>query len=492
MQDEFVATVSHELRTPMTSIAGSLALLVGGAAGPLPESALRLLTIAQKNTERLLRLIDDILDSEKIESGQVVLDLKCVDALALVQQAVEASRAYAERYGVEVKIAPTSDICEIRVDPDRFVQVITNLLSNAVKFSPPGAAVTVAVTSEREMVRISVRDRGPGIPAAFRGRIFERFAQADAGDRPKGGSGLGLSIVRQLVIRFGGQVGFEDASGGGTTFHVTLPRWRANTEATNRGWHASRPCVLICDGDIRAAHVTVQRLSAAGFATEIVATAEAAARRAVEAEFAGLVIHPQMPDLDGISLIQRLRKIGLHCTTPIVLCTGGFAHRDHGQHVAALDIVDWLEKPVDPARLAQVVGGAAMRSARTRPRILHVEEDAAVLGVVAQALDSVANVVSVDSIAATCRALQSHRFDLALVDPALCDGSGFDLLPKFCDDDGDPIPLIGFSEPATNAAFALRLQDVLQRWRATTDRLIAILGKSSARTLAVNKDKEVA
>ena len=216
MKDEFVATVSHELRTPLTSIAGALALLMGNAAGQLPEPAMRLMAIAHSNSERLVRLINDILDIEKLESGLVIFNLKRVDVQSLVEQAIEANRSFADRFSVRIRFAGADIASTIRVDSDRLEQVMTNLLSNAVKFSPKDGEVVVAVATRGDMVRISVRDHGPGIPPAFKSQIFQKFAQADGSDsRLVSGTGLGLSIARQITMRLGGEVSFADAPGGG-------------------------------------------------------------------------------------------------------------------------------------------------------------------------------------------------------------------------------------------------------------------------------------
>jgi PAS domain S-box-containing protein len=224
LKDEFVATVSHELRTPLMSIAGALSLLIGNAAGQLPLPAMRLLVIAHANSERPVRLINDILDIEKLESGLVVFNLKRVDAQSLVEQAIKANRGFAERVSVRIRFDGADTACTIRVDLDRLEQVMTNLLSNAIKFSPKDGEVVVAIASRGDMIRISVRDHGAGIPQAFKSRIFEKFAQADGSDsRAMGGTGLGLSIAKQITTRLGGDVSFADAPGGGTVFYVDLP-----------------------------------------------------------------------------------------------------------------------------------------------------------------------------------------------------------------------------------------------------------------------------
>jgi signal transduction histidine kinase len=224
-QDGFLATVRHELRTPLTSIAGALGLLATAPDATLPAATLRLISIAQANSQTLLRLVSGILDMDKLESGAVVFVAKRVAARATVELAIEANRAFAEASGVRVTLAPGSSDEELRGDPDWLFKAVSILLSNAIKFSPRGAEVTMTIETSGENARICVRDRGPGVPDEFKGRLFEKFAQADTSDtRAKGGAGLGLSIVKQAVTRLGGDVGYVDAPGGGAIFYVELPR----------------------------------------------------------------------------------------------------------------------------------------------------------------------------------------------------------------------------------------------------------------------------
>lgn len=224
LKDQFVSTVSHELRTPITSIAGALGLIMGGAAGKLPDAAARLVTVAQANCQRLVRLINDILDIEKLHSGRVKFDLQRVEILPLMQQVMDSMTGFADGYGVRLCLDASPTASTIYVDPDRFAQVMTNLLSNAIKFSPRNAEVVMAIEHRPKSACISVRDRGPGIPAEFKPHVFEEFAQADTTNtRGKGGTGLGLSIAKEIVKRLGGQIGFHDALGGGTVFYVELP-----------------------------------------------------------------------------------------------------------------------------------------------------------------------------------------------------------------------------------------------------------------------------
>ncbi len=230
-KDELIGTVSHELRTPLTSIAGSLGLLAANAAGPLPDTAMRLIGIAHANIQRLLRLVNDILDSERLASGEVVFQVERVDVLALVEHVIEANAGFAAGHGATLRLSAGADAVDVRADSDRLNQVLTNLMSNAIKFSPPGGEVAVGIEARGGTCRIAVRDHGAGIPDHFRSRIFEKFSQAEMADaRQKGGTGLGLSIVRQIMSRLGGETGFEDAPGGGTIFWVDVPCWESSGE----------------------------------------------------------------------------------------------------------------------------------------------------------------------------------------------------------------------------------------------------------------------
>jgi PAS domain S-box-containing protein len=224
IKGEFVSTVSHELRTPLTSINGSLALLKSDRIGPMPPNAKPLINIAHSNVERLMRLINDILDIEKIKSGTLQFVFEELDVSMLLYQAARANAAYAEQLDVKIKVARVPQGILIMGDPDRIAQALANLISNAAKFSPKGGTILLSAKRKGDWVRISVTDKGCGIPKEFRDRVFSRFAQADSTDaRQKGGSGLGLSITKAIAEAHSGKVGFTTATGKGTTFFIDLP-----------------------------------------------------------------------------------------------------------------------------------------------------------------------------------------------------------------------------------------------------------------------------
>jgi PAS domain S-box-containing protein len=250
MKTEFISTVSHELRTPLTSIRGSLGLIDGGVAGEVPKAVKNLVGIAKSNCERLIRLINDILDSEKIESGKVRLDLKPVDIRQMVRQTMAAMDGFAVQHGVKLRFQAPDAPLTVHIDSDRLIQVLTNLLSNALKFSPPQSTVEVNVLRVARQVRVEVADHGPGIPAEFRGRIFQKFSQADSSDsRQKGGSGLGLNISKALIEKMGGQIGFSSEAGVGTTFFIELPEWQNPTAPVRVQSVLSRPRVPVFEGE---------------------------------------------------------------------------------------------------------------------------------------------------------------------------------------------------------------------------------------------------
>jgi PAS domain S-box-containing protein len=237
LKNEFVATVNHELRTPLTVIAGSLGLLIGRDAEKLADP-MRLLKMAQANCQRLLWLVDDILDIEKIEKNGMVFDFQQVEIKSLVEKAIEANYGLAEKFDVVVRLDDRAADSAIHTDANRLTQVIANLLSNAVKFSPRGQEVVVTIEAWNDRVCIAVRDHGPGIPDEFKARVFEKFVQVDASDaRQKGGTGLGLSIVKLLMIRLGGDVSHNAAQDGGTIFRIDLPR--GDTRATTDCYRAA-------------------------------------------------------------------------------------------------------------------------------------------------------------------------------------------------------------------------------------------------------------
>lgn len=223
-KDQFISTVSHELRTPLTSIVGSLALLDRTLSSPLDAKSTQLLTIAKQNASRLSALIDDILHVEKLGSGDVEFLMLRIDIADVVRAAVEQNRPYASTLGVDLELGAVDAPLTVRGDQDRLLQALTNLISNAAKFSPAGGVVSLSAKSRDGQARVSVVDRGSGIPVEFRPRLFERFTQAGpSNQRGRSGTGLGLAITKSIVERHNGKIDFSSELGVGTEFWFDLP-----------------------------------------------------------------------------------------------------------------------------------------------------------------------------------------------------------------------------------------------------------------------------
>lgn len=223
LKNDFVAMVSHELRTPLTSVNGSLSLINAGVLGDVPPQFREMLDVAQRNTERLGHLVNDLLDWEKLAAEKLAFDMQRFSLTALLKEAIDSNRGLADTANVALALEGQA-ACLVEVDSLRFAQVMANLLSNAVKFSPRGGTVHIRHAVNDGEALIEVLDNGPGVPDEFRSRIFQHFAQADAGNtRSRGGTGLGLAITKQLIEHMHGSIGFESVAGEGATFWLRLP-----------------------------------------------------------------------------------------------------------------------------------------------------------------------------------------------------------------------------------------------------------------------------
>ncbi len=313
LKADFVSTVSHELRTPLTSMRGALGLMLGGKAGEVPVRGRELLQIAMGNTERLIRLINDILDVEKMDAGEVTVRRELLKLTPLLESTLAGLEALARDAHVTLRLDAAANV-EVVGDSDRLVQVFTNLVSNAVKFSPAGRAVELSVTAAGGRVTVAVRDHGPGIPEEFADRIFGRFQQASGeGSHRSGGTGLGLNIAKTIVELHGGEIGFAPAPGGGTVFRVSLPvaQVPALDADVRRG-------ILIIEADPLMRDVLVAQLE--GIARPLPVGGADEALALLEREtVAGIILDPGLPGMNDLQFAQRLRADPRLRTLPILL-----------------------------------------------------------------------------------------------------------------------------------------------------------------------------
>jgi len=477
LKSEFISTVSHELRTPLTSIRGALGLLAGGVVGALPEAAERLVEIAVSNSERLVRLINDILDMEKIESGKLDLQLHPLQIVPLVRESLEANRAYAQTLDVHFVLENrVPENAQVLADADRLTQVLTNLLSNAAKFSPRESEVQIQIeetlnADASRAVRVSVRDKGAGVPPEFHDRIFHKFAQADASDtRQKGGTGLGLSISKALIEKLGGTIGFDSVPNEGATFFFEVPLWMESTPELRRTFAGAARRILICEDDEEVAQWLLLLVRQIGFEADIAAGIAQATQMLQSRRYAAMTLDLMLPDGDGVSLIRRLRADAATRDLPIVVVSAQTMERRGELNGEAVSIVDWLEKPIDTTRLLAAVRQAALRDDGAQPHILHVEDDDDILHVVATILEPCGRLDSAKTLREATARLAARDYDLVILDVGLPDGSGLDLLPLLSGRQ-KPIPVVIFSARDLSHLDAQTAQAALVKSRTSNEQL---------------------
>jgi PAS domain S-box-containing protein len=324
LKGEFVSTVSHELRTPLTSIRGALGLLSSGMLGPVAEKGQRMLQIAVSNTDRLVRLINDILDLERVESGKVELTLAAVDANAVMMQASEGLQAMADEAGVRLVVVPATGA--IWSDSDRVIQTLTNLLGNAIKFSPRHTTVTLSAVAGETDFTFCVADQGRGVPDEKLETIFDRFSQVDSSDsRDKGGSGLGLAICQSIVNAHGGRIWAEKNEPAGSRFQFTIPLALPNTVAPPASIslpgreQSEAASILIVEDDLDLAGVITTALQGHGFRTLHADSGGDAIRLCRQHEPSLIVLDLILRDMDGFAVVNALRESATFQRIPLLV-----------------------------------------------------------------------------------------------------------------------------------------------------------------------------
>ncbi len=480
LKSEFISTVSHELRTPLTAIRASLGMVNSDLFGALPAEARQLTDIAQESTERLIRLINDLLDIEKIASGKMRFDLVPRSLASLLSDAMRDNAVLAERSGIRLVAGPGLAApgwleATVLVDPDRLAQAFDNLISNAVKFSPGGSTVTISAEPLPDgWIRATVADQGIGIDEAFRPNVFQRFAQADSSDsRAKGGTGLGLAITREIVERQGGRIGFDSTPGAGTRFHIDLPVQPSAPLPAPVPAAGGKPAdILICEDDPHIARLLALLLDRAGFNPVIASTAAEAMTMLARQRFQAMTLDLMLPDLPGISLFRSIRAQPETRDLPVIVVTAtGDAERDAVEG-EAVGVIDWLSKPIDEARLLSALHRAVSAGTEDRPQLLHVEDDADIRTVVRQLLARHAEIMPAATLAEARALARARPFDLAIVDIDMPDGCGLDIIPELRDHRGDPVPVVVFTGADAGPVALRQVAATLVKSRARNEELV--------------------
>ncbi len=456
MKNEFISTVSHELRTPLTSIRGSLGLIMGGAMGVVPKEMAALLEIACNNSERLVRLINDILDTEKIESGKMIFHFNRTDLSKLIEQAVVANKPYADKYHVTYTIKDSLPNVQALIDADRIRQVLDNLLSNAAKFSKSGGTITVSMQRHDGFIRVAISDTGSGIPQEFQSRIFSKFYQADSSDvREKGGTGLGLSICKSIVESHNGKIGFESTQNVGTTFYFELleAQSESSQDIETTAETAPNRKILICEDEPDVSKLLGLILRERGFSSVRVGTIAEAKKALFSHEFCLMTLDLLLPDGNGLELLKWMRTRPAFEKLPVVVISAVSIEQEKIKG-SALGVIDWIHKPIDENLLYKDVAQALGPGDKsTKPRVLHIEDDLDISKIVAAVIYDICETDVSATVATAKKMLHDNKYDLVILDLNLKDGSGYEVL-TYLEENGYRIPVVILSvdEPESNVS----------------------------------------
>jgi PAS domain S-box-containing protein len=452
VKNEFVSVVGHELRTPLTSIHGALGLLRAGLLGELNARGKQMVDIAAHNTDRLVRLINDILDIERLNSGNVPLELQATDVAALAGRSMEVMRSMADGAGVQLTLDARPAVHLI--DPDRIEQALTNLLSNAIKFSPAGAEIRLTVHSDADGLTIQVRDQGRGIPVADLERIFDRFEQVDGSDaREKGGTGLGLAICRTIAEQHGGRIWAESAPGSGATLTMTLPLADAKTLDVSAE-APSGPKVVICSEDAWVRARIVEMLLSHGYEPIEVTTGSALHEVALQHRPSVILFEQGTPTVANWEAVVGLRGHRETRDIPVV-----FLSFDGERILAESEDLTLIREPLDMGGLLTLIREAISKR-ETGPKLLLVEDDEGLAAVLTEGFRQIGIEVHHAPTARQALALCAHIVpDLIVLDLHLPDQDGFAVVAQLRGDARlRSVPLAVYSARDLNEADRKRLR----------------------------------
>ena len=415
--------VSHELRTPLTSIRGSLGLMAGGVLGALPEKAQHMMEIAANNTDRLVRLINDILDIERMESGKVIMEKQECDAADLVDQAIEIMQGMADK--AEVSLSVSCQPAQTWADSDRIIQVLTNLISNAIKFSTQGSTVSIFTETQNNNILFKVEDQGRGIPADKLESVFGRFQQVDASDaREKGGTGLGLAICKKIIEQHDGKIWVESTHGEGSVFYFSMPIINIR-QSDIPAITSERPSILVCDDDVLTLEIVEKLIDNSGFDMVPVTSGREAIQIAATRQPDVILLNVIMPDMGSLEIVTALKERADTKDIPIIILSalspeqgGGFPQESS----------EWVQKPLDTQSLFSALERVIGRDNRS-PRIMVVEDD----NDMAEILITMLNRHNIETFHArtgkqAIEFSQTVMPDLLVLDLALPEADGFEVV----------------------------------------------------------------
>jgi len=421
MKNEFISTVSHELRTPLTSIRGSLGLIISGVLGAIPEKALELANVANNNCIRLVNLINDILDIEKIKAGKMTFDIKEYEMLPIVQEAISLNESFAKQYNIKLNLKERIDSAYVNVDRDRIIQVITNLISNAVKYSHANNDVNIYLKQNNGNVLICVEDFGMGIPEEFHSEIFQSFSQADSSDtRAKGGTGLGLAICKEIVKNFKGKIYFHSKKGIGTNFCVELPQIIRQTPYIKQA--------LICEDSKTSATYLKLLLEKLNYNVDIAYSIEQTKELLFQKHYELITIDLILPDGNGMDLLKEIRETKQYKDLPVIVISASDIKKT--EKINEYKIAQWIDKSFNYEDLKSIINDLLKEKKQSKFNILHVDDDQDILDVTELTLKNIANITKSKDIFESNEIIDKKTFDLIILDYKLPDGNCNELVDK--------------------------------------------------------------
>jgi len=438
IKDEFISTVSHELRTPLTSIRGALGLLSAGLLGTIDPKAQNLLRIAVTNTDRLIRLINDILDIERMESGRATLHVRRCSLRDLVQQAIETMTAMADAADVKLQLIVNAapDGVALDADPDRILQVITNLLSNAIKFSPPETTVSIYLDTDADWLTLRVSDHGRGIPTDKLESIFDRFQQVEASDsRQKGGTGLGLAICKTIVQQHNGSIWAESnvqqKRGAGASLIVVFPKIsfpQAIDVEVSRS-DVVQGTIIVCDDESGIRAIVAQHLERHGYRILEAETGEKAVLLARTNSIQAILLDLYMPGLTGWETLQRLKDSPETASIPVVVLSVLSPTTSRLKNASSTFFPQgWVQKPFEGERLIRELS-RVLHLDTASAHILLVEDDADLAAViVAGFTEAKVRITHTNTRQSAIDHCMLEPPTLIILDLTLPDGDGFSLV----------------------------------------------------------------
>jgi len=433
-KSQFLANMSHELRTPLNAILGFTQLLHEGEVGALSEQQREFLGNVLTSGRHLLRLINDVLDLAKVESGKLDFRPETVDLRQVIEEVSAILRTTAAEKRVRVEIDVDSALGQVVLDPARLKQVLYNYMSNALKFTPNGGLVTVRASRQGEdSFRLAVHDTGAGIRPQDLPRLFVEFQQLDAGAAKKhAGTGLGLALTKRIVEAQGGSVGVSSKPGVGSVFHAILPlRARSGGLQTMRppvvSPNAGAPEILVIEDDAGDRALIVEALAAAGYSVESAATGAQALARLRDRRFDAMTLDLILPDMSGVDLLARMRNETLNADIPVIVLT---VVAEEGA-VAGFTVSDVLAKPIESGALLKALQRAGVVPGR-RGAVLVVDDDPGCLKLMEATLgrSGYETICRQDGLAALEAAAQS-RLIAVVLDLVMPGVDGFEFLERF-------------------------------------------------------------